>query len=153
MRKAASEFSSKLSAAFSYIVEPGQLIFQLPWEQIENHLDSVITIYFTQRAKLSWKLQLLFCFVCVHTPTQTWWINLFLSAQIWAYHPLVTELPWNKNRIQGKTNITVDIKESFEMQACIPQTASRGYFFSSVNYIYKFSFFIWAFMTYWSLPS
>lgn len=52
-----------------------------------------------------------FCVACLHTPTQTCRINLLLRAQIWTYHPLVTELPWNKNRIQGKTNITVDIKK------------------------------------------
>lgn len=51
------------------------------------------------------------CFACVHTPTQTCWINLLLRAQIWTYHPLVTNLPWNKNRVQGKTNITVAIKK------------------------------------------
>lgn len=55
--------------------------------------------------------EIFFGVACVHTPTQTCWINLLLRAQIWTYHPLVTELPWNKNRIQGKTNITVDIKK------------------------------------------
>lgn len=108
--KAASEFSSKVSAAFSYIVEPVQLAFQLPWEQ-----RIIWTVYlpYISYSEQSYpeNYNFFFCSARLHTPTQTCWINLLLSAQIRTYHPFVTELLRNKNRIQGKTNITVDIKK------------------------------------------
>lgn len=85
-----------------------QLTFQLPWEQIENHLDSVFAIYFSQWAKLSWNF--FWCCLCTHTYTNM--LNkLIVEGSNMDLPPLVTELPWNKNRIQGKTNITVDIKK------------------------------------------
>lgn len=103
-----------------------QLAFQLPYEQRENHPPYISH----SRQSYPENYNFLFCFVCVHTPTQICWINLLLSAQIWTYHPLVTELPWNKNGIQGeKTNITVDIKKKVLWNESLHSSDSKHRFF------------------------
>lgn len=99
---------------------------------------------FHKMGKAILKNHLFFLFVCfghVHTPTQTCWINLLLSAQIRTYHPLVTELPWNKNRMQGKTNITVDIKKKVIWNESLHSSDSKHELFLALSKLSALIFF------------
>lgn len=139
--KTAAELYSKTSAASSSIVaRVTGISIAVRTDFPHQELSKLGTIHHFRADKAT--LNITFCFACASAPThtKTCWLHLFVSAQVWTYHPLVTELPCNKNRIQGKTNIIVDIKKKnpFEMKGCIPQTAqvialwtvSMGFVFS-----------------------